>query len=484
MTSGLELLTVEEMGRADGLTIGSGVPGMVLMDNAGRSIAREIVERWPTQPVLVICGPGNNGGDGFVVARLLAAQGWPVRVALMGSRDRLTGDAAVAAGGWTGPVEALSAGLLADRPLVVDALFGAGLARPIEGQPAEMLKALADTGLPTVAVDMPSGVHGDTGAVWGVAAPAALTVTFFRKKPGHVLFPGRQLCGETVVADIGIPDHALDAIRPAAAENGPALWRGRFPWPQAAGHKYTRGHAVIYGGARMTGAARLGADAARRLGAGLVTIAAPEPAIPIYASGSPGNLISPMDDWPDLLADPRRNAILIGPGAGVSDATRQAVLDALKADKALVLDADGVTSFAGHRDALLQALTARCVLTPHEGEFGRLFAREGDKLSRARAAAAESGAVMLLKGADTVIAAPDGRAAINTNAPPTLATAGSGDVLSGMVLGLLAQDMPAFEAACCAVWLHGAAADSVGPGLIAEDLHGALPGALRRLCGG
>ncbi len=488
MTTGLELLTVAEMGRADRLTAEWGTPGIELMENAGLAVAEAILARWPIRPVLVLCGPGNNGGDGFVAARRLAERGWPVRLALLGRRESLSGDAAIAAARWAGPVEPLSAELPDEKPLVVDALFGAGLTRPVEGLPADVLGAVAAAGLPVVAVDVPSGVDGNTGAVKGTVAAAALTVTFFRKKPGHLLLPGRAMCGETVVADIGIPDRTLDEIGPACAENGPALWLPQYPWPRPGGHKYERGHGLIYGGARMTGAARLAAVAARRLGAGLVTVVAPEEVIPIYAAGAPGTLVSPMGDLPDLLEDPRRNAMLIGPGAGRSDATRQAVLEACRAGKRLVLDADALTSFSGDPETLTRSLGAEAVLTPHEGEFARTFGAllpdpDADKTVRARAAAASSGAVLLLKGADTVIAAADGRTAINGNAPPFLATAGSGDVLSGMILGLLAQGMPAFAAACAATWLHGAAAAGFGPGLIAEDLLDGLPAVLRHLAG-
>ena len=479
---GSALLTVDEMGRADRLTIDGGTPGIELMENAGRAVAGAVLQRFPRQPALVLCGPGNNGGDGFVVARHLADAGWPVRLALLGARERLTGDAAQAAARWRGPVEPLSLDGLGADALVIDALFGAGLSRPVDGLAGAVLARVAEAGCTAVAVDMPSGVHGDTGEVWGTTAPARLTVTFFRKKSGHLLLPGRTLCGEVVVADIGIPSAVLARIEPRQWANAPAEWVGRFPWPRLDGHKYDRGHAMVLGGATMTGAARLAALAARRVGAGLVSIVAAREAIPIYASGQPGTIVMPLDAWPDLLGDPRHNAVLIGPGAGAGETTRAAVLAALDAGKATVLDADAITSFAGDRAALFAKLSDRCVLTPHEGEFRRLFpAAQGGKVERARAAAREAHAVVLLKGPDTVIAAPDGRAAINTNAPPELATAGSGDVLAGMVLGLTAQGMTAMDAACAAVWLHGDAAAAFGAGLIAEDIVDALPPAIARL---
>ncbi len=483
--TGQELLTVEQMGEADRLAIAGGIPGIQLMENAGAAIAAAIRERWPRRLVLVLCGPGNNGGDGWLVARLLAEEGWPVRLATLVDPESLSGDAALAAARWSGPVERLGDDnvdpLLDGAPLVVDALFGAGLARAIDGAAAAMLSRIGDQGLTSVAVDMPSGVHGDTGEVLGIAAPAVLTITFFRKKPGHLLIPGSALCGDCCVADIGIPESVLQSLQPATAENGPSLWQAALPWPKSDGHKYTRGHALVLGGARMTGAARLAAQAARRAGAGLVTIAAPDSAWPVYAAGPPGLLVDSEDRWLELMADERHNAVLVGPGAGIGDAARQRALEACAAGKALVLDADGITSFADDREALFAALNDRCVLTPHEGEFARLFGHDGSKLERALAAARESGATVLLKGADTVIAAPDGRAAINGNAPPDLATAGSGDVLAGMIVGLLAQGMASFAAACAAAWMHGAAASAFGPGLIAEDVIDGLPAVLRGL---
>ena len=476
------LLAPAEMAEADRLTIAGGVAGMALMENAGRAVADAVGRRWPVRPIAVLCGPGNNGGDGFVAARILAERGWPVRLSLLGERQALRGDAATAAGGWPGPVEPLGAASLEGAALVVDALFGAGLARPIEGLAFEVIAALAARRLPVVAVDVPSGIDGASGAVRGIAPQAALTVTFFRRKPGHLLLPGREYCGETLLAPIGITAAVLDLVRPRVAANDPEWWQSVFPSPGVAGHKYSRGHALVAGGAVMTGAARLAARAAARSGAGLVTVAAPQAAFAVYAAALTGVIVQPVaggDAWRGLLADPRRNAALIGPGAGVLPETRENVLAALAAGKRAVLDADALSVFADDPPALFAALrapkTPTAVLTPHEGEFARIFDTQGSKLERARRAAATSGAVVLLKGSDTVIAGPDGRAAINQGAPPELATAGSGDVLAGIVLGLVAQGMPEFEAAAAAAWLHAEAARRFGPGLVAEDLIEALP---------
>jgi hydroxyethylthiazole kinase-like uncharacterized protein yjeF len=472
------------MSEADRLTIVGGIAGAVLMENAGRAVADAVSRRWPPRPIVVLCGPGNNGGDGFVAARILTERGWPVRLALLGDRAALKGDAAAAASRWSGKVEALSPAVLDGAGLAVDALFGAGLARPIEGAAAEAIAALGERGMPVAAVDVPSGIDGGSGEVRGIAPQAALTVTFFRRKPGHLLLPGRLYCGETVVAPIGIETGVLDTIQPDTAANRPGWWLDAFPWPDAGGHKYSRGHALVAGGAAMTGAARLAARGAARVGAGLVTVAAPEPAFAIYAAALNGVIVQPVTglaDFTKLLTDKRRNAALIGPGAGLGPETREKALAILAAQKAAVLDADALTAFAAKPAELFDAIRNPCVLTPHEGEFARLFDMSGSKLERARRAAQASGAVVVLKGADTVIASPDGRAAINENAPPQLATAGSGDVLAGLVVGLLAQQMPAFEAASAAVWLHGAAALRFGPGLVADDLIDALPPVLAEL---
>jgi NAD(P)H-hydrate epimerase len=370
---------------------------------------------------------------------------------------------------------------------VVDALFGAGLSRPLDGVARQTIDAVRDAGVPVVAVDVPSGVDGEGGAVLGVAAPARLTVTFHRAKPGHLLLPGRDHVGELVVADIGIPDQATAAMDIRQFANHPHLWRDQLPRRARSSHKYSHGHALVLGGGMASsGAARLAARGALRAGAGLVTVACPSAALGVYAAQLTAIMVAPFADdeeFAGILAERRRNGILLGPGAGVGEALRRRVALALAAGKACVLDADALTSFAGRPKALFEAIDGPCLLTPHEGEFARLFTLDGDKLTRARAAASVSGAVVLLKGADTVVAAPDGRAVIQPDAPPTLATAGSGDVLAGIALGLLVQGMAPFEAAAAAVWLHAGAGYRVGPGLIAEDLPEALPAALAGLEG-
>jgi NAD(P)H-hydrate epimerase len=471
------------MQEADRLTEAAGISGKDLMQNAGAAVAREVIGGWSARRAVVLCGPGNNGGDGFVVARALADAGWPVRLGLLGGVAQLRGDAAHHAARWKGPVEPLDEGILDAAELLVDALFGAGLSRPLDADVAHVLKTAAERRIPVVAVDVPSGVMGDTGESFG-AVGANLTVTFTRKKPAHLLLPGRDLCGPTVVADIGTPASVLDRIDIDAWENDPAIWRHRLPQLKVSGNKYGRGHALLVGGYPTTGAARMAARAAARMGAGLTTIAVPERGLDVYAAALTSIMVRPLASAGDLsrmLNDRRFSAYLIGPGAGIGDETRERALAMLGTGRPLLLDADAITVFARDPKALFQAIHGPCVLTPHDGEFARLFDPSGDKLTRARRAARESGALIVLKGADTVIAAPDGRAVINANAPPTLATGGSGDVLGGMILGLLTQGMDAFAAAAAAVWMHGAAAEDFGPGLLAEDLPDLLPGVLRRL---
>ena len=450
-----ELLTPEEFARADAAAVAAGVPMAVLMENAGRAVARAVVARFRPCRTLVLCGPGNNGGDGYVAARLLAERGWPVSVGAL-----------TPATNWRGGIVPFTAAESARAELVIDAVFGAGLSRDLAPEVSAVLAAARRV----VAVDVPSGLDGGTGQPRGVVTPAALTVTFFRLKPGHLLLPGRALCGETVLADIGFPTRVLAEIAPRSFRNTPALWT--LPRRAMEAHKYHGGHATILGGATMTGAARLAAAAARRAGAGLVTIAAGANA-DLYWAGDPGVMVD-ASAITNQLADIRRNAWVAGPGLGTVRAA-EALPALLASGRAVVVDADALTACAGAPERLRGA----SVLTPHAGEFARVFGPPGqDRLAAVRAAAALTGAVVLLKGADTIVAAPDGRIAINDNAPPWLASAGSGDVLAGIIGGLLAQGMPPFEATAAAAWLHGAAGAMAGEGLIAEDLIPAIARAI------
>lgn len=514
----IELLTTREMAEADRLAIASGVPSIDLMARAGEAVA-DVAGRMVGigARILVLAGPGNNGGDAFVAARRLREQGYAVRLALLGKLSALKGDAAHFAALWPKPVEAVGAAAIRDCDLVIDGLFGAGLSRAIEGEAAEAIAAVNASGIPVLAIDVPSGLHGTTGAPTGPVVQATRTVTFFRRKPGHALLLGRTLCGPVFLADIGISTDVLETIAPRTFVNAPALWQPVLPAPKPEGHKYTRGHALVVSGpSESTGAARLGARGALRMGAGLLTIASPRASLLVNAAHLTAIMLRAFDvpeGLADILVDKRRNAVLIGPACGVGPDTCRMVDIVLASGAATVLDADALTSFEDQPpsdaglasdpaplgflpgttveappgpERLFSAIKAGAprpvVLTPHDGEFRRLFGTiSGSRVERARKAAAESGAIVVLKGADTCIAAPDGRTAINENAPPWLATAGSGDVLAGFIAGLLAQSVPGFEAAAAAVWLHGACAAAAGPGLIAEDLPELLPVALSAL---
>jgi hydroxyethylthiazole kinase-like uncharacterized protein yjeF len=491
----MEVLTTAEMERADRLTIAAGTPGFALMLSAGQAVAEAAMDLVEEGPIVVVAGRGNNGGDGFVAAAELAARGREVSVILLCERDSLQGDAASAARGWKYPVLPFNPQAIGKPALIIDALFGAGLNRPVKGEPHDMIEAINANGAPILAIDLPSGINGTTAAVMGVAVRATETVTFFRRKPAHLLLPGRVYCGRVRVADIGIDPAVLEEIAPQTFENVPAFWRKSFPVPQIDGHKYARGHTVVVSGhVATTGAARMSARGSLRAGSGLATVASPRDALAVNAAALTAVMVRPIDtvvEFAELLADKRLNSFVIGPGAGVGERTRDLVFTALSAGRGLVLDADALTSFAEAPDRLFEAIKVsrdqQVVLTPHEGEFHLVFSEMSNKyplrskLERVRAAAERSGAIVLLKGPDTVVASPQGRATIASNAPPWLATAGAGDVLSGMIAGFLAQGVPAFEAACIGIWMHGEAAREAGPGLIAEDLPEVLPAVFRHI---
>lgn len=491
-----EVLTPGEMAEADRLTIASGrFSGGQLMERAGAAVADAAMVRFPgARRFAVLCGPGNNGGDGHVAARLLQARGAAVSLFALGE-PRSGTDAAAAAG--LSPLSALP--LHTFRPdsgdVVIDALFGAGLARSLDGAAAAAAEACEAAGIPVLAVDMPSGVDGATGEARGAVFAATLTVTFARLKPGHLLYPGRALCRETILADIGIPDSVVGALGSRTWVNGPDLFVEVLPRLDPQTHKYRRGGAAVFsGGPASTGAARLAAIAAARAGAGAVTVLSPSSALLVNAAHLTSVMVRAVDDAAAVaafLGEGKTSALVLGPGFGVGERTRTIVAAALdparKGSRGVVLDADALTSFAAGPAKLFALIgqgRAATLLTPHEGEFARLFPEvTGSKLDRARAAAARSGATVVLKGPDTVIAAPDGRAAINANAPPWLATAGSGDVLAGLIGGLLAQEMPAFEAACAAVWAHGEAGNRLDRSLIADDLPAVAGRVLAELSG-
>jgi hydroxyethylthiazole kinase-like uncharacterized protein yjeF len=494
-----EILTPREMAEADRLAIADGpFSGIELMRKAGAALAAEVLSRYPAaKHVHVLCGPGNNGGDGYIVARLLAENGVPISIWAEGSPGAES-DAAQAAAECPVETKPISDFMPGPGGVVVDALFGAGLSKPLSPDAAAAAAKCREASATVVAVDLPSGISGETGRPVGREAfRADVTVTFVRKKPGHLLHPGRGACGEVVVADIEVGAETVAAIGPKCFENGPALWCVAFPTLAADMHKYRRGHVAVFsGGAASTGAARLSAVAAARAGAGAVTLLSPGNALAVNAVHLTSIMLRRVDGADDaraFISDRKPSAFVLGPGFGVGEALRELVfviLETAGAEASLVLDADGITSFEDTPASLFITAgvesAATLVLTPHEGEFARLFpgiaADESlSKLDKARQAAARLHGIVVYKGPDTVIASPDGRAAINANGTPLLATAGSGDVLSGIIAALLAQGMPAFEAASAAVWLHAEAARNFGPGLIADDLPLALRPVLRDL---
>jgi hydroxyethylthiazole kinase-like uncharacterized protein yjeF len=488
----LELLTADEMSRAEQLTVEAGTPSLTLMENAGRGVAEEVVRRFPRgSRVAVLCGPGNNGGDGFVAARYLRERGYQVRLALLGKQDELLRDTKEMAKRWDEAIEPMTLQSLENQQVVVDAIYGSGLRDEVNGVPAQIIEEVTARNLPVVSVDVPTGIDATRGTVHGLAFKSASTVTFFRRKTGHVLLPGRLYCGDVRTVDIGIPPSVLGDVAPRTFTNDPDFWLRYFPRLKIDGHKYDRGHAfVVSGPMESTGAARLAARAALRVGSGLVTVATSKAAFYINAAQLTAVMVSPFDGaqgLSEVLSDPRITAVLIGPGAGLDAEVRDLVSSVLACEASAVLDADALNAFSDAPTELFDQIKSRptaVVLTPHEGEFKRLFPEldnEGSKLERARRAAEISGAVVILKGADTVVAAPDNLASVTENALPWLATAGSGDVLAGLVTGLLAQGMAAFDAAAAAVWMHAEMAQTFGPGLISEDMEGLIPGLLQRL---
>lgn len=478
-----KILSVDDHRAADAFAAAHGVPGVTLMENAGAAVAREIAAGWSPRKTLILCGPGNNGGDGFVIARHLAEAGWPVVVALYDEPDTYRGDAAVMLSNWTGPCISIAKAGPEGFELIVDALFGAGLTRPLSGEALRLAQELPERDVPVVAVDIPSGVDGDLGTHQDHSFAADLTVTFHRLKPGHLLEPGRSLCGEIVLADIGIPDGWEADAEPVATVNGPDLWPALPAQQPRTIHKHQRGRlCVVSGPASATGAARLAAEAGLRAGAGLVTLFSPPSALQVNAMHLTAVMLQRFEGVEGLLQslDERRaTAAVIGPGCGVGAETKELVIAATAREAALVLDADALTSFEGDADHLFSHLRENDVLTPHDGEFRRLFpdlfGRDHSKIERVRLAAKQAGCTIVCKGPDTVIASPDGEVRVNVHADSALATAGSGDVLAGMIGGFLARGASGFDAASTAVWLHGDAGIRLGEGLIAEDLPDVLP---------
>jgi hydroxyethylthiazole kinase-like uncharacterized protein yjeF len=485
---GLSVLSAAQMYRAEKLATETGVTTLELMENACRSVVAEITSRWSPRKTLVVCGPGQNGGDGLGIACLLRQRRWMVEVALAEPKQDFQGNAKVMAGRWGDGFVDLASIRVEDYVLVIDALYGIGLNKALKPSVCQFLQKLNKEKIDVVAVDVPSGISADTGQVLGACPVANLTITFGRPKLGHFLLPGKAFCGRLIVADIGLRGTDFDAGQKTTMLNGPDLWLDRMPVPTANMHKYNRGHAVVVaGGAEESmGAGRLAAEAALRTGAGLVTLVVPGDAVEAYCSALPSLMVEGVEELNELdafLVDDRKNVVLVGPGCGVNERTLLWASKVLSLSKTVVLDADGLTCFSSAPQELFDLISSGAVLTPHEGEFNRLFnqSSSADKVTRARLAAQISGAVVVFKGNDTVIAHPGGAVVINYNAPTTLATAGTGDVLAGMIAGFLAQGCSPFDAACVGVWCHGFAAQRVGEGLISDDLLEEIPHSLKYL---
>ncbi|UXN04304.1 NAD(P)H-hydrate dehydratase [Bartonella sp. HY406] len=490
------LLNPQEMAQADSLTIkNGGLSGYQLMLNAGLAVADTLLKQFPdTKKVAILCGPGNNGGDGYVAAAVIKRRGLEA-ICFTDTEPRPQSDAQTAASNFQGSIKPIAEFNPDEFDVIVDGLYGAGLDRPISGNDADLINLANNSGKPIVAVDLPSGISGLRGDILGVAIKAQLTVTFFRMKPGHLLYPGKSLAGKVICADIGINYKVLDEIKPKTMVNIPFIWKDKLPIPDHNSHKYSRGHCAVFSGpSTSTGAGRLAAHASARAGAGAVTLLSQSSALLVNAVQLTSVMLHIYDRIEDIIEfmhDRKVKAAVLGPGFGDRMRARDIALELIITQSldALVLDADGITAFTEISQRLFSSIersTTKVILTPHEGEFKKLFpeiARNKflSRLEKAQMAAEQSKAVILYKGADSVIAAPDGRAAINTNAPAYLATAGSGDVLAGLCGGFVAQGMPAFEAACAATYLHSEAASIFGPGLIAEDLIDTLPQALRWL---
>lgn len=488
-----DILTVSAMGAADRYAVQQGRSGGALMDAAGAGLASAIMKRWSPRRCAVLCGPGNNGGDGWEAAALLKSAGWPVSVFSLVERKALKGDAARAAGRWTGPAAPLEDCDPSQFDLFIDALFGAGLSRPLDGEAARLAAACnarRPDGAVIVSADVPSGMDGDLARSAGPAVEADLTVTFHRLKPAHLLQLGRARCGEVVLIDIGIPDGWREAAQPCAQINMPELWPNAGVEPPAGAHKHSRGRlCVLSGPAGASGAARLAGAAGLIGGAGFVTLLCPPGALEEVAAASRSLVargFDPAGDFGHILEEHRAGAAALGPGAGVAESTRRRVLAALETHSPLVLDADALTCFADTPETLFSGVKGPVVLTPHGGEFARLFPdlAERDDLNKieiTREAAKRSGAVIVHKGPDTVIASADGAVRVNVHASPRLATAGTGDVLAGLIGAFMASGEGAFDAASAAVWIHGEAGRRCGPGATVEAVLERLPSAVGAL---
>ncbi len=474
------VLRTSEVRDLESQAVQEGTPVKALMERASAVIVEEILAHFSIRPTLVLCGPGNNGGDAYGVAVKLLEIGWPVEVmTVLPANSKTSNEAAYFKEKYK--KKPLSPDTSLDAfELIIDGIFGTGLKKDLSADLQVLIHKINLLSLPVISVDIPTGIDSDTGEIRGASLHAKMTVTFNYRKPGHLLYPGKLSCGEVILKDIGLGK----ARSPMIFVNHPELWFDDFPIPGPLDHKYHRGHALLFGGEEFTGATQLAALAARRAGAGLVSIACTERTHPIYALSTPGTITSVIrsfEEWEALLKDERKNALLLGPGLTPSPETKKTVLAALKTKRRIVLDAGALKAFLPDDvNALFSALHDQVVLTPHEGEFKEIFGTlSGSKIERALEAANKSGGLIYLKGADSVMATPQCHVLLQDNAPPWLSTAGTGDVLAGLILAFLAQGASPLHACGMASWIHGESAHHAGFGMIAEDLLDHLQNALQ-----
>ncbi|MDX1950377.1 MAG: NAD(P)H-hydrate dehydratase [Rickettsiales bacterium] len=495
-----KIFSAENTKKADSEAERFGISNFTLMCNAGEKSA-DLVDKIldykkKGDAVYILCGVGNNGGDGYITARILKERGYDIRLSNIGDLRKVSEltlqamDFAVSSGI---EIEEFDEDYLEQADLIIDAIFGIGLKRDITGDIAEIIEKInyaknsQKNKFLVFSLDVPSGVCSNTGEVRNIAIQADYTISYQTPKIGCYLLPAKNYVGKIEVADIGIPDEAFSEIYNPYFINSTDLWLDKFPFPKLESHKYHKGHIVIDGGEEdFTGASRMASIASMRVGAGLATICADEKSLPIYATSMLSVMVKRLKEIEDLekyIKLKKVNSAVLGCGSGFDILAPLRVYHCLEEKLACVIDADVFSIFQEKPKEFIKALkkNKKSVLTPHEGEFKRVFNVDGSKIERASKAAKLCDNVIVLKGNDTIIASPDGRIAVNNNAPTWLATAGSGDVLAGIIGGLLAQNMPSFEAACAGVWIHSECANILGQGLISEDLIDAIPLVLQSL---
>ncbi len=495
----MELYNLSEMQSADKLAIKSGISGIFLMEQAGSRVASH-VERLCNGPcrVCILAGPGNNGGDAFVIARLLRQRAYKIDMHLLCTkRGQIEDDKTDAQfmkkkweknGGITHQLITKTdfKSKISSYDLIIDGLFGAGLSRDIQEPLAAIIEEINHSKTPVLAIDVPSGLNGDSGQIMGTAIKATYTSSFYRPKQGHYLYPGREICGELYIDNIGIPERVNEELSVNQHINTPEQWSSIGRSKQQNSHKYNHGSVMVVSGAKtMRGAAVLSSNAAMRAGAGLVTIAEAKDDLEVHPRSFAAIMqievpkTDSQEEWAKVQKQKKVSATLIGPGCLPNEETKNRVLSLIECSERIILDAGAITAFAGVKKKLANALNKRSekepisVLTPHEGEFKKLFPEVdmANKVDAAREAAKQLNAIIVLKGPDTVIAAPQGKVLVNINAPSSLATAGSGDVLAGIIVSLASnQELPLYEAAAAAVYIHSECANRIGTELIADDL--------------